>query len=340
MLAGQYTSKENGRQSKQNSHANPRAMPQLCKPLPALYVVYVLRSTVRHASLYIGSTPDPQRRLKQHNGLVKGGATRTSRASLRPWEMIMVVSGFPSSVAALKFEWALANAHITLHIPSEARLAISNKKKRNGHPRRPPLSLRSVVSNIHLLTGVPSFARWPLKVHFFAKEAHAAWESWTRTAEAPTRKNLDIITDFGPSGPEGAAPSGALWGAGALPSNYTPIKEYVEKAQGVVTFEQEGQCVHCHGDLESGKGLHPMCPNSECVAMGHLDCWSKYALAKNEEGQVLPDLCQCPSCGGDIRWGDMMKELSLRIRGAKDVQTLLKKGRRSKKETVEEEDQA
>lgn len=75
------------------------------KPIPALYTVYILRSTVRHSSLYIGSTPNPPRRLSQHNGTVKGGAARTSKASLRPWEMVGLVSGFPSMVAALKFEY-------------------------------------------------------------------------------------------------------------------------------------------------------------------------------------------------------------------------------------------
>ena len=74
------------------------------KPIPPLYTVYILRSTVRHSSLYIGSTPNPPRRLKQHNGDVKGGAARTSRGTLRPWEMVGVVSGFPGMVAALKFE--------------------------------------------------------------------------------------------------------------------------------------------------------------------------------------------------------------------------------------------
>ena len=74
------------------------------KPIPPLYTVYILRSTVRHASLYIGSTPNPPRRLKQHNGDVKGGAARTARSRLRPWEMVGIVSGFPGMVAALKFE--------------------------------------------------------------------------------------------------------------------------------------------------------------------------------------------------------------------------------------------
>jgi predicted GIY-YIG superfamily endonuclease len=51
---------------------------------------------------YVGVTPDLERRLKQHNGVLSGGAKATHG---RQWERICHVSGFPDHTAVLQFEW-------------------------------------------------------------------------------------------------------------------------------------------------------------------------------------------------------------------------------------------
>ncbi|RYP76212.1 hypothetical protein DL769_003683 [Monosporascus sp. CRB-8-3] len=305
------------------------------KPVPPLYTVYILRSTIRHASLYIGSTPHPPRRLKQHNGEAKGGAARTSRSRLRPWEMVGIVSGFPGMVAALKFEWALANPHLSLHIPADSRISISTAKKRNGRPKRPVPSLTSVLSNLHLLLRVPSFARWPLSLHFFAAEVHQSWRKCCGAADEPIRDTIRVLTDFGRDhmGDEesleelGEAPA-EPWGIHALPLDYTPMKDYVAKTRSIFEFEREGACVVCGEDLPPGQGLYAVCSNTGCEGVGHISCWSRHMLGEGNNDHVLPITGRCPRCKGDAVWGDMMRELTLRIRGPKEVERLLKKPRR------------
>ena len=56
---------------------------------------------------YIGATVDPDRRLRQHNGEIKGGAWATKRIvnKGRKWTRVCYVSGFPTWKCALQFEW-------------------------------------------------------------------------------------------------------------------------------------------------------------------------------------------------------------------------------------------
>lgn len=56
---------------------------------------------------YIGATIDVDRRLRQHNKIIKGGAVATTSAvtETNTWKRVCYVSGFPNWSAALQFEW-------------------------------------------------------------------------------------------------------------------------------------------------------------------------------------------------------------------------------------------
>jgi predicted GIY-YIG superfamily endonuclease len=54
---------------------------------------------------YVGYTKNLNRRLRQHNGEIKGGAKATRYG--RPWRIICYISGFPDSKTALQFEWRM-----------------------------------------------------------------------------------------------------------------------------------------------------------------------------------------------------------------------------------------
>jgi len=67
--------------------------------------VYLLESTNKNT--YVGATVDLERRLRQHNKELAGGAHATGMKVNRgeEWVRACHVSGFPNWQAALQFEW-------------------------------------------------------------------------------------------------------------------------------------------------------------------------------------------------------------------------------------------
>jgi structure-specific endonuclease subunit SLX1 len=113
------------------------------------------------------------------------------------------------------------------------------------------------------------------------------------------------------------------YGIRELGIDYTSQKPHVEKAKNLVDFEQEGPCAVCHSDLEHDSGIYAICPTPGCEAVSHMLCLSKHFL-EGEEDFLLPIKGNCPSCKTELRWIDIAKELSLRLRGQKEVEKLLK----------------
>lgn len=67
--------------------------------------VYLLISSDN--ATYVGATVDLEKRLRQHNKEIKGGAYATGIKVEKgeKWERVCYVEGFPDWQAALQFEW-------------------------------------------------------------------------------------------------------------------------------------------------------------------------------------------------------------------------------------------
>jgi predicted GIY-YIG superfamily endonuclease len=86
--------------------------------------VYMLECT--DGATYIGATVDLDRRLRQHNGEIKGGAKRTTSklSATKSWTRVCYVSQFPDWSATLQFEWRwkqLSRKYLSTMTPLERR---------------------------------------------------------------------------------------------------------------------------------------------------------------------------------------------------------------------------
>ncbi|KAJ8070901.1 hypothetical protein OCU04_001260 [Sclerotinia nivalis] len=247
--------------------------------------------------------------------------------------MACIVTGFPSSIAALQFEWAWQNPHITHHIPPSSRISHATQKKRSGHPKRPRHSIQSLLSNLHILLSVPSFSRWPLEVRFFSPDVHKAWIKSSKGAIEPLRNSLPNITNF-PSAEQivtdskGGETTSGHHGIEALKVAYEDMKPHLEKGKKLFNPDMKEACEICNQDLQHNSGLHTLCPNTDCGTITHMTCLSRYFLQGEKNKQLdellVPIKGVCPSCKMEVRWNDLVKELSLRVRGQQVVEKLLK----------------
>ena len=80
------------------------------------FYVYLLESSSGRAT-YVGATTNLDRRLRQHNKEISGGASVTGMRVSRgeTWSRVCHVSGFPTWNAALQFEWRFKQ--ITRRLP-------------------------------------------------------------------------------------------------------------------------------------------------------------------------------------------------------------------------------
>ncbi|KUL92147.1 hypothetical protein ZTR_02278 [Talaromyces verruculosus] len=288
------------------------------KPIPAFYCCYLLRSAKRPSCLYIGSTPDPARRLEQHNGFSKGGAKRTERDTLRPWEMVTIIEGFTSRTGALQFEWSWQHVHTTRHIGAVETDKLNRRRKKTPIDQGSGLwtSTPKVLGNLHQLLRSTYFGTWPLTVRFLSTDAHSHWQRWTERVDGLLPDTIHVELDFraeGASVLDSNLPANDMT---HIDATYSGIQEHLEKSTSLVNDSARRLACERH-----------------CHAVSHVNCLSQQFLDEEGSSNLVPTLGECPACKREVKWVTLMKELSMRLHGAKTATKLLERERKSKENT-------
>ena len=244
---------------------------------------------------YIGFTVNPARRLRQHNGEITMGAYQTKKK--RPWEMVLVVTGFPDRTSALKFEWAWQNPHLSKNVKG----VIEDVK---GIGTR--THLKAKIRYLFEMLQVAQWSRLPLKLVWLTDRHKSFVEKCPRLPkhmneisstidklrggggendddeeDDPSDLDEHTINDDGSSSDENeehVIPSqdfllpsqrsrvGMMKGGGSNSSRPTPLN----------VAPEDRICYFCHSTLISKK--YSRCPSSKCSLEIHLICLATHFL--------------------------------------------------------------
>ncbi|CAE7852226.1 unnamed protein product [Symbiodinium necroappetens] len=212
---------------------------------------------------------DPRRRLRQHNGEIKGGARKTDR--WKPWNMVLCVWGFPGKVLALQFEYAWQHPSLSRHVRD--KVAHLGFCKLAGHGKQSPVQGvdKNVRVLLEMLQAIP-YNRIPLRVHFLEESLWTGLEN--------------------------------LFGA-ALPNHLTLTHGSFDDLQGLckqrltmVMPPAGSECAKCSELLKPGD-LVVHCPHCECLM--HLSCAATVFTGTSKK--LMPDdPTDCLKCSVSMDW--------------------------------------
>jgi predicted GIY-YIG superfamily endonuclease len=126
--------------------------------------VYLLESD---NTTYVGATVDLERRLRQHNKEISGGAVATGRkvAQGHTWKRICYVSGFPTWQATLQFEWRWKQ--ITRTLPKDEPIIRRMK------------ALKKLINLSQSTSKAIPYSEWPIppSIHFGCDQCETKYKN-------------------------------------------------------------------------------------------------------------------------------------------------------------------
>lgn len=219
---------------------------------------------------YIGFTVNPNRRIKQHNsGFAKGGAKRTSGKG--PWEMVLIIHGFPNEISALRFEWAWQNPERSTRLKK-----LVPKTKHSNF-----IFKFSVVTE---MLRIGPWCRLPLTVRWLKQEYE---QEFSINKQPPS--HMPIV--YGPvTIVNSKAKTKLIQNQDILPSQ---LQSGGTQARG---------CYLCKMELQDDNKLKCI----KCHVESHIICLSRHFL-KDDPAHLTPIEGLCPKCKQCLLWGDLIR---------------------------------
>ncbi|BFZ54591.1 Slx4p interacting protein [Savitreella phatthalungensis] len=261
--------------------------------------------------------------------------------------MVLIVSGFPSKLAALQFEWAWQNPHLTRHREPDVLLTKakeptsktieshspeptveSGKRRTNRRKQHPTFSLTSRLLLMHKMLSTAAYRRWPLEVRFFSTDV---WTIWKRQAsKAPDIQLplwIKVVEDFdvtatveeksngAPPASKSTMESGNACQLKSLDAKCASLSLQQEASLRKLAEQNDKHCFVCAKDFDTGPAvLHSLlkCTNPVCERLFHATCLADAFLKEADTGQrsaeILPTIGQCPSCSTVLSWGELLQQ--------------------------------
>ncbi|PSN31119.1 Structure-specific endonuclease subunit slx1 [Blattella germanica] len=218
---------------------------------------------------YIGYTVDPNRRIKQHNaGKHKGGAWRTSNRG--PWEMVLIIHGFPNDISALRFEWAWQ------HPERSRRLRHVQKKK--AREKVYDFCLRVLSEMLR----VGPWNRLALTIRWLKQE-------YVREFPVDCYPPVHMPIAYGP--------------VVSKKVSHSQVSSKQSTSSASDNDEEVLICILCDGIVSESSKV--VCLSPKCQLVTHIIC---LANRFRKDNFIIPIEGECPSCGLHILWGDLVRK--------------------------------
>ncbi|KAG9081748.1 Slx4p interacting protein, partial [Ceratobasidium sp. 370] len=274
-------------------------------------------------STYVGSTPDPPRRIRQHNGELTQGAYKTKRG--RPWVMTMIVYGFPSKLAALQFEWAWQHPHLSRHLrepqsTQTGKRAISQLFKRDARANL----LKTKILVARTMLPIAPYNTWPLHVKIFTQEAKLLWDEAQQPGlDTPLPRGFTYSVEYEGVDGKSPIPTDQQLAARTGPIDVKDTQftlSHIDKYQAIIDQGIPLSCSLCRKDMTEKRINHlsiALCPRTTCLALSHLTCLAQSFRESPPKltRPLIPRGGVCTECNKYVLWGDVIRGCYRRARG-------------------------